>query len=67
MPRLEKMQQVHVLQELQDQGRNIEELRAALAAKGPPLKLAQTRLAMRTQRLSRYVLGGGWGGRDSLP
>lgn len=41
------------LQELDEQGRNIEQLRAALAAKGPPLKLAQTRLAMRTQRLPR--------------
>ena len=35
------------------QGKEIDQLRGAIAGKGPPLKLAQTRLNMRTQRVAR--------------
>ena len=38
-----------ILQELRDQEKHIEQLRAAVRAKGQPLKIAQARLAMRTK------------------
>ncbi|XP_023335756.1 tektin-3 [Eurytemora carolleeae] len=51
-----------IVLEIQEQGREIDQLKSALSSKGAPLKLAQTRLNMRTQRTIRGRSG--WEGVD---
>ena len=44
------------VQEIEEQAKEIEKLKEAIQSKAGPLKLAQTRLNMRTQKIRRYSL-----------